>query len=130
MADEDLLTDPVLPVRWVRLVTARPVPAQALGYPGVALTPDQAVLHTLFRRQEETVAASIRRRRLERCHADLTDPRLRRRSISAIAARWGFVRPADFSRAFRAAYGVAPRELRQAALRNPPDTRQAAPGDK
>ncbi|WKX70098.1 AraC family transcriptional regulator [Streptomyces sp. XD-27] len=46
-------------------------------------------LHTLFRQQGETVAASIRRRRLERCHADLTDPRLRRRPISAIAAHWG-----------------------------------------
>ncbi|ASQ99574.1 helix-turn-helix domain-containing protein [Streptomyces sp. 11-1-2] len=87
-------------------------------------------LHTLFRQQGETVAASIRRRRLERCHADLTDPRLRRRSISAIAARWGFLRPADFSRAFRAAYGVAPRELRQVALRGLPDTRRAALSDK
>ncbi|WP_308344251.1 helix-turn-helix domain-containing protein, partial [Streptomyces sp. MK37H] len=63
----------------------------------------------------KTVSARIRRRRLERCHADLTDPRPRRRSISAIAARWGFPRPADFSRAFRAAYGVTPRELRQAS---------------
>ncbi|GHJ26734.1 AraC family transcriptional regulator [Streptomyces hygroscopicus subsp. sporocinereus] len=87
-------------------------------------------LHTLFRQQGETVAASIRRRRLERCHADLTNPRLRRRSISAIAARWGFLRPADFSRAFRAAYGVAPRELRQAALRSLPDTQRAALSDK
>ncbi|WP_158080333.1 helix-turn-helix domain-containing protein [Streptomyces sparsogenes] len=80
-------------------------------------------LHTLFQQQGETVAASIRRRRLERCHTDLTDPRQRRRSISAIAARWGFVRPADFSRAFRGAYGVTPRELRQAALCSQPDTR-------
>ncbi|MFD8382421.1 helix-turn-helix domain-containing protein [Streptomyces sp. NPDC059679] len=87
-------------------------------------------LHTLFRQQGETVAASIRRRRLERCHADLTDPRLRRRSIGAIAARWGFVRPADFSRVFRAAYGMAPRELRQAALPGVPDTQRAALSDK
>ncbi|MFD8387192.1 ATP-binding protein [Streptomyces sp. NPDC059679] len=43
LAEEDLLTDPVLPVRWGRLVTVRPVPAQALGYPVVARTPDQAV---------------------------------------------------------------------------------------
>lgn len=87
-------------------------------------------LHTLFRQQGETVAASIRRRRLERCHADLTDLRLRRRSISAIAARWGFLRPADFSRAFRAKYGVAPRELRQAALRCLTESQQAALSDK
>lgn len=87
-------------------------------------------LHTLFRRQGETMAAPIRRRRLECCHADLTAPRLWRRSIGAIAARWGIVRPADFSRAFRAAYGVTPRELRQAALRALPDARRAASSDK
>ncbi|WP_256117847.1 helix-turn-helix domain-containing protein [Streptomyces sp. MnatMP-M27] len=87
-------------------------------------------LHLLFQSEPETVSAWIRRRRLEHCHADLTDPRLRRRSISAIAARWGFLRPADFSRAFRAAYGVAPRELRQAALRSLPDARRGARSDK
>ncbi|MGH4033093.1 helix-turn-helix domain-containing protein [Actinomycetota bacterium Odt1-20B] len=76
-------------------------------------------LHLLFRGQDDTVAASIRRRRLERCHADLTDPRLRQRSIGAVAARWGYPHPADFSRAFRAAYGMAPSEVRQAALREP-----------
>ncbi|KND30065.1 hypothetical protein IQ63_30465 [Streptomyces acidiscabies] len=73
-------------------------------------------LHTLFRHQGETVSASVRRRRLEHCHADLTDPRHRRRPIAAVAARWGFLRPADFSRAFRAAYGLTPRELRRSAL--------------
>ncbi|WP_405722316.1 helix-turn-helix domain-containing protein [Streptomyces sp. NBC_00046] len=87
-------------------------------------------LHTLFRQQEETVSASIRRRRLERCHADLTDPRLRQRSISAVAARWGFLRPPEFSRAFRARYGVPPRELRQMALGGVPDTERAALSDK
>ncbi|MFD5897101.1 helix-turn-helix domain-containing protein [Streptomyces sp. NPDC060366] len=87
-------------------------------------------LHLLFRSEPETVSASIRRRRLERCHADLTDPRLRRRSISAIAARWGIPRPADFSRAFRAAYGMTPRELRQAASLSQPDEQWAALSDK
>ncbi|MFF8999752.1 helix-turn-helix domain-containing protein [Streptomyces achromogenes] len=77
-------------------------------------------LHALFRQQGESVAASIRRRRLERCRTGLTDPRMRLRPISAIAARWGFLRPADFSRAFRVAYGVTPRELRQTALRGLP----------
>ncbi|MFM9612104.1 helix-turn-helix domain-containing protein [Streptomyces niveiscabiei] len=72
-------------------------------------------LHALFRHQGETVSASIRRRRLERCHADLTHPGHRRRPIAAVAARWGFLRPADFSRAFRAAYGLTPRELRRSA---------------
>ncbi|MEV0321009.1 helix-turn-helix domain-containing protein [Streptomyces sp. NPDC050658] len=87
-------------------------------------------LHSLFRQQGETVAASIRRRRLERCCADLADPGLRRRSIGAIAARWGFLRPADFSRAFRAAYGVPPREFRQARAGGLPDGQVAALSDK
>ncbi|MFE0171262.1 helix-turn-helix domain-containing protein [Streptomyces sp. NPDC059002] len=87
-------------------------------------------LHTLFLEEGETVAASIRRRRLERCHADLADPRLRRRPISAVAARWGFLRPADFSRAFRAAYGVPPREFRRSASHDQPAGQRVAPSDK
>ena len=33
-------------------------------------------------------------------------------SMAAIGARWGLLDPASFSRAFRAAYGVSPREYR------------------
>lgn len=73
-------------------------------------------LHLLFRGEPEPVAASIRRRRLERCHADLTDPALRHRTIGEIAARWGFRHPADFSRAFRGVYGASPSEARAHAL--------------
>lgn len=76
-------------------------------------------LHALYRQQEETVGASIRRRRLEGCHADLTDPRLWQRSIGAIATRWGFRNLPDFSRAFRTAYGMTPSEARQAASCEP-----------
>lgn len=76
-------------------------------------------LHELFRGRPETVAAAIRRRRLEHCRADLTDPRLPHRTIGEIALRWGFRHPADFSRAFRTAYGMPPGELRRAALYGP-----------
>ncbi|MFI1105752.1 helix-turn-helix domain-containing protein [Streptomyces melanogenes] len=69
-------------------------------------------LHLLFQPSGESVAATIRRRRLEHCRRDLADPRLRHRTIGETAARWGFHRPADFSRAFRGAYGLAPSELR------------------
>ncbi|CAM3730986.1 helix-turn-helix domain-containing protein [Kibdelosporangium persicum] len=59
-------------------------------------------LHKLFEDEPMTVAGLIRRRRLERCHADLagTD-----RTVAAVAARWGFADPAHFSRLFRATYG-------------------------
>jgi len=73
------------------------------------------LLHLLFREEPETVGASIRRLRLERSRADLTDPRLGHRSIGEIAARWGFRHPADFSRAFRRAYGMAPSDVRRAS---------------
>ncbi|MDC0772246.1 helix-turn-helix domain-containing protein [Streptomyces sp. HD] len=73
-------------------------------------------LHQLFRSEPESVGATIRRRRLERCRADLTAPGPPRPSIGAIALRWGFRHPADFSRAFRNAYGVPPSEVRADAV--------------
>ncbi|MEU5974035.1 helix-turn-helix domain-containing protein [Streptomyces sp. NPDC047315] len=73
-------------------------------------------LHLLFRDQPETVAATIRRRRLERTRAELTDPRVRHRTIADVAARWGYRSAADFSRAFRAAYGTTPSEVRRIAV--------------
>lgn len=74
------------------------------------------LLHSLFREEPETVAATIRRLRLERSRADLADPRLGHSKIGEIAARWGFRHPADFSRAFRRAYGMPPSDYRRLAL--------------
>ncbi len=65
-------------------------------------------LHDLFRELGTTVAASIRERRLERCRRDLRDPVLADRPVTAIAARWGLLDSAHFSRIFRAAYGESP----------------------
>lgn len=72
-------------------------------------------LHRLFETQEATVAAWIRRRRLERCRRDLADPAMRTVPISTIAARWGLTNPTHFGRQFRAAYGLLPTEYRRAA---------------
>jgi AraC-like DNA-binding protein len=79
-------------------------------------------LDRLFEDGDATVTESIRRRRLERCREELADPRLRGDSILDIATRWGFVSPAHFSRTFRAAYGMTPRELRQTKMRPPSTT--------
>ncbi|ANW22351.1 AraC family transcriptional regulator [Streptomyces clavuligerus] len=68
-----------------------------------------STLYSLFRTREETVAATIRRRRLEHCRADLARGD---RPIQTIATRWGFSGAAVFSRAFRDAYGASPREFR------------------
>ena len=74
-------------------------------------------LHRLFQEQGATVSTWIRRQRLERARRDLADPTLHTTPIHAIAANWGFPHAADFSRAFRTAYGVSPREYRHEALR-------------
>ncbi|MGW1716685.1 AraC family transcriptional regulator [Streptomyces sp. NPDC002156] len=75
-------------------------------------------LHRIFQQQAggETVAAWIRRRRLENAHRDLAAESLRGTPIHVIAARWGYQRPSDFTRAFRAEYGMSPREHRQQRL--------------
>lgn len=70
-------------------------------------------LHRLFHEHGDSVGSAIRRGRLERCHADLEDPRQRARSITEIALRWGFNDSAHFSRAFRLQFGVPPRALRK-----------------
>jgi AraC-like DNA-binding protein len=72
-------------------------------------------LHRLFETQETTVAAWIRRRRLERCRRDLADPSRRTVPVSTIAAQWGLTNPTHFGRQFRSEYGVLPTEYRAAA---------------
>jgi AraC-like DNA-binding protein len=71
-------------------------------------------LHGLFQEQGVTVSTWIRTRRLEQCRRDLLDPMLADRPVAAVAARWGFVDAAHFSRAFKAAFGVSPSEYRAA----------------
>ncbi|MFI8277279.1 helix-turn-helix domain-containing protein [Streptomyces sp. NPDC085929] len=73
------------------------------------------LLHRLFQQEPKTVRATIRRSRLERSRADLADVRLGHRSIGETAARWGFRDQADFSRAFRLAYGTTPSDFRRTA---------------
>nr|WSY57631.1 helix-turn-helix domain-containing protein [Streptomyces sp. NBC_00886] len=91
-----------------------------LGEPGLTPTAIAAAhhisprtLHYLFRDDGRTVGEFIREERLERCRADLADPRLASRSIAAIAAGAGFSGAATFSRAFKARYGIPPGELRR-----------------
>lgn len=69
-------------------------------------------LQKLFAAQGASVADWIRQRRLERSRRELLDPRARLMTVGAVAARWGFTDPAQFSRVFRAAYGCPPGEYR------------------
>jgi AraC-like DNA-binding protein len=75
----------------------------------------RSYLYRLFEHEEESIAAWIRGQRLEGARRDLAEPALGTTPIHAIAARWGFPRAADFTRAFRSAYGIPPRDYRQGA---------------
>jgi AraC-like DNA-binding protein len=81
-------------------------------------------VHRLWARAgEETLGRHILRRRLERCRDDLADPRQASRTVTDVAFGWGFTSAAHFSRAYRAHFGVAPTEHRQAALSQAPASR-------
>ncbi|MEW6254911.1 MAG: helix-turn-helix domain-containing protein [Pseudomonadota bacterium] len=70
---------------------------------------------TLYRLFEPMggVVAFILQRRLARSLADLMSPRHPR--VADVARRWGFSSEAVFSRAFRAAYGISPRDAQAGA---------------
>ncbi|MFJ5831565.1 helix-turn-helix domain-containing protein [Streptomyces sp. NPDC093089] len=94
-----------------------------LGDPG--LTPQMIAdrhnmslrhLYNLYADQPLTLAAHIRRSRLERARADLACGELSSRPVQVIAARWGFPSPTGFSRAFREVYGITPTEHRTFSL--------------
>ena len=106
-----------LPPR-VRAYANRHLGDPQLGPPALARAHHVSVrqLHLAFQDQDETIAAWIRRQRLERCLGDLRDPALADVPIVRIAAHWGMPNHAHFSRAFRAAYGLTPREARASAL--------------
>ncbi|MGW1468188.1 AraC-like ligand-binding domain-containing protein [Streptomyces sp. NPDC002308] len=69
-------------------------------------------IHRLFEGEGTTVGRLVLKRRLEECHRELSRRGGTALTVSAVAQRWGFVSPSHFSRAFRAAYGVSPREWR------------------
>ncbi|MFI7320211.1 helix-turn-helix domain-containing protein [Streptomyces venezuelae] len=74
-------------------------------------------LYRLFESQGTSLAELIRELRLDGARRDLADPLHGGQPIGAIAARWGFRRAGDFTRAFRAAYGVPPGDYRRRAGR-------------
>jgi AraC family transcriptional regulator, positive regulator of tynA and feaB len=73
-------------------------------------------LHRLFLSTGYTVCGWIRQNRLDRCAANLRNPALADRNITAIALEHGFKDSAQFSRLFRETFGVAPRAYRSCVL--------------
>lgn len=69
-------------------------------------------LHGLFKEHDTTVSSWIRQRRLQHCRRDLLDPVRAGKPIAAIAARWGFIDAAHFSRVFKTEFGQSPSQAR------------------
>jgi AraC-like DNA-binding protein len=71
-------------------------------------------VYKLWETEPRSLGQWILERRLDAARRDLTSPRRRNQTIAAIAGRWGFVDATHFSRRFRQAYGMSPREWRRA----------------
>ena len=81
-----------------------------------ALGCSRRYLRWLFAAESDSLAAYIRRRRLEECAFELSQPLWQGRSITATAADWGFRSVAHFARAFRSQFGTTPTAYKQARL--------------
>jgi AraC-like DNA-binding protein len=70
-------------------------------------------LHLLFSERGVTIGGWVRWRRLARCRVALNDVR-KDRTLTEIAMKWGFSDAAQFSRWFKAAFGISPNAFRRA----------------
>ncbi|MFF5079417.1 helix-turn-helix domain-containing protein [Actinoplanes sp. NPDC000266] len=69
-------------------------------------------LHRILQRENIRFGEWVRHNRLERARRDLAVSGHSDTPVAVIARRWGFTDAGHFSRAFRAAYGLSPREWR------------------
>lgn len=69
-------------------------------------------LHKVFLEGDCTLSEHILQRRLEASRRNLIDPAAAQQSVTDIAYAWGFSSLAYFSRVFKLAYGLSPREYR------------------
>jgi AraC-like DNA-binding protein len=83
-------------------------PQQAADAVGISLR----TLHARFRQTGRTFGHWVLENRLEGCGAALRDPHQRRSNISEVAYRWGFGDLSYFNKAFRAQFGMTPRDWR------------------
>jgi AraC-like DNA-binding protein len=117
-ADERTLTTGTSTVREAHLTRIESVVRKNLGDAGLdpetiarACGISTRYLHELFRDTNQTVGSWIRDQRLEAAREALTD-RSNKQSLAEIAYRFGFGDQAQFSRAFRSAYAMAPKDFR------------------
>lgn len=89
-------------------------PALDAGSVAAAAGVSARYLHDLFRDVGLPFGRWVRDQRLEAARAALADP-ANRETMAVLAYRLGFSDQARFSRSFRAAFGLAPRDCRAAA---------------
>ena len=70
-------------------------------------------LYAVLERSGIVLGDWVRSHRLEACRRELARADLRQATIASIAFRWGFKDAATFSRAFKAEFGMSPREWRE-----------------
>ena len=83
-------------------------PAEIAAENGISVR----ALYRIFEARGVGLERSIIERRLEGARTDLAAPGRRHHSIATVARTWGFDNPSFFSRRFRAAFGVTPRQWR------------------
>lgn len=72
-------------------------------------------LYKLFASSGEGFGRYVKRRRLDRCRCDLSNPIYSHVNVSEICFRWGFNEAAHFSRVFREQFHMSPRAWRKEA---------------
>jgi AraC-like DNA-binding protein len=85
---------------------------------GVNLSPRH--VYQIFDGEGKPLMRWVWSQRLLRCRRDLEQASLMARSIGEIAFQWGFSNVSHFSRAFKAEFGVTPRDHRRQAQMQPP----------
>ncbi|KOV72965.1 AraC family transcriptional regulator [Streptomyces sp. AS58] len=70
-------------------------------------------LYTVLAQSGISLGDWIRSHRLAECRRELAGPGGRLRTIAAIARSWGFTDPTHFSKVFKRAYGISPRDWRE-----------------
>ena len=90
-------------------------PELSLARAAAALRISERTLYASFEIEGTTFAAHVRRRRLEECRDALVA--CPSRPVMDVALSWGFGSMPTFYRAFQAAFGLSPGELREAAAK-------------
>ncbi|WP_165855648.1 helix-turn-helix domain-containing protein [Marinobacter sp. JSM 1782161] len=88
-------------------------PALSLGTVADQCHVSARYVQKLFETSGDSFVHYVRIRRLERCRCELGNPEYDHLSVSDICFRWGFNDAAHFSRVFRKAFGMTPREYRR-----------------